>query len=119
MKGFPTELLFIVLIGVALLFNFLMQRLAKQQQAEAAQNAPEPDEIPEEVWRGESAAAMPAPASYAAPQRRAQAPTVLPARARRRFARRTLLGTQRQVQDAFVVATILGRCRADEPHDIR
>lgn len=119
MKGIPSELLLVALFIVVLAFNFLMQRVARQQKAEAAQNEPEPDEIPEEVWRGESALALPPPTPYAAPQRRAQAPTVSPARPGRRFARRTLLGTPRQIQDAFVVATILGRCRGDEQHEIR
>jgi hypothetical protein len=41
-----------------------------------------------------------------------------PAPARiRRHSRRALLGNPRRVQDAVVVATILGRCRAFEPHD--
>ena len=44
---------------------------------------------------------------------------VPPARRGRRFARRSLFANRRKVQDAFVVAAILGRCRADEPHDIR
>ncbi len=35
----------------------------------------------------------------------------------RRHSRRALLGDPRRVQDAVVVATILGRCRAFEPHD--
>jgi len=118
-KGLPTDLIFIVLLGAALLFNLVMQRAARRRQAEAAQNQPAPDEIPEEVWRGESATAEPPPATRAAAPRRAAAPTASPLRTRRRFARQSLLKTKRQVQDAFVVATILGRCRGDEPHEIR
>jgi len=118
-KGLPTDLIFIVLFGAALLFNLVMQRAARRRQAEAAQNEPAPEEIPEAVWRGESDTAAPASANQAAPPRRAAAPAASPVRARRRFDRQTLLGTRRRVQDAFVVATILGRCRGDEPHEIR
>jgi hypothetical protein len=122
MRGLPIELIFVLLFGAALVFNFLMQRAARRQQREAPQDelAQEEEEIPEEVWRGQSAAVPPPPATYVAPRRRPEtAPAMAPVRARRRFARQTLLGTRRQVQDAFVVATILGRCRGDEPHDIR
>ena len=36
----------------------------------------------------------------------------------RRFARRTLMGDRRSLQDAIVVATILGPCRAQRPRDM-
>jgi hypothetical protein len=36
----------------------------------------------------------------------------------RRFSRRTLMGDRRSLQDAIVVATILGPCRARRPRDI-
>ncbi len=38
-------------------------------------------------------------------------------RATRRFSRRTLMGDRRSLQDAIVVATILGPCQARRPHD--
>jgi hypothetical protein len=73
----------------------------------------------EEPWQLQPAAVAVPSTVDLLPWRRDTAPALLPARGRRRFARRTLLGTRRQVQDAFVLATILGRCRGDEPHDIR
>jgi hypothetical protein len=36
----------------------------------------------------------------------------------KRFTRRTLMGDRRSLQDAIVVATILGPCRARQPRDI-
>ena len=36
----------------------------------------------------------------------------------RRFSRRTLMGDRRSLQDAIIVATILGPCRARRPRDI-
>jgi len=118
-KGLPIELILILLFGVAMLFNFVKQRADRKQRAEAAKNEPErEEEIPEEIWRALSAAELPPTATDRSTRRRAEAPTVLPDRPRRRFARQTLLGNRRKVQDAFVVATILGRCRCDEPHEI-
>lgn len=35
----------------------------------------------------------------------------------RRFSRRMLMGDRRALQDAIVIATILGPCRAHRPHD--
>lgn len=121
MKGFPTELIYALLFGAALLLNFVMQRVAKRKQREVVQNEPLPEEIPEEVWGHAPLTpyVMPEPVAVGAPARRAAAPTVPPARRGRRFARRSLFANRRKVQDAFVVAAILGRCRADEPHDIR
>ena len=118
MKGFPFELVLVLLFGAAMLFNALMQKAAKRQQAEAAQNEPQPEEIPEEVWRAQSAADLPPPASAVTARRRAETPPVSPGRPRRRFSRQTLLGSQRKIQDAFVLAAILGPCRGDEPHEI-
>lgn len=119
MKGLPTELILLVLLGVALLFNFVMQRAVRRRQAEALQDEPAQEEIPEAVWRVQSAADLPPPATDDSARRPAEAPSVSSAPPRRRFDRQTLLGSRRKVQDAFVVATILGRCRGDEPHEIR
>ncbi|MDH5538791.1 MAG: hypothetical protein OEY03_05240 [Rhizobacter sp.] len=123
MKGLPIELLFVLFFVGMMLFNVFKQRAAARRPPEATQDEPDPDEIPESVWgRGTqdptslTDAAAPTPAS-----RRVAAPaaSVAPAVRRRRFDRQALLGSRRRVQDAFVVATILGRCRADEPHEER
>ena len=121
MKGLPVELLFILFFGAIVLFNFLKQRAARRNPPEAAQDEPPPDDIPEELWGRAPLApgAFAGPAATLAPLRRAATPAASAVRPRRRFARRTLLGARRDVQDAFVVATILGRCRADEPHEVR
>jgi hypothetical protein len=127
-NALPTELIFLLLIGGAVVFNFLTQRaarrqqLAKRQQAETAQaelTELERQAMGEEVWQVQSAAVAPLSTAELMAWSRGPSPAVSPARARRRFARQTLLGTRRQVQDAFVLATILGPCRGDEPHDIR
>ena len=122
MKGLPFELFFILLFGALVLYNFIRQRAAGLRPAEPTQGEPEPDEIPESVWgRGsQDPATWTQPASpVTAPRRILLAPAATAAVRRRRFERQALLGTRRQIQDAFVVATILGRCRADEPHEER
>lgn len=125
MKGFPPELVYVLIFGAVLLFNFLMQKAAKRQQEEAARNAPVEEEIPEEEWNPAPVVASVRPEpeevlvhrrSVAAPA--AAAPTTQPRR-RLRVARQSLLGARWDIQEAVVVATILGRCRADEPHDVR
>jgi hypothetical protein len=39
-------------------------------------------------------------------------------RSKQRFSRQSLMGTRRDVQNAIVIATIVGPCRAFEPHDV-
>ena len=111
MKGIPSELLLLLLFGAFLLFNAVMQRAARKRQGEAAPDEPSPQDLIEDI----EALARPTP--VAAPARRATATRAAPALgARRRYSRQSLFGDRRRAQEAFVVATILGRCRADEPH---
>lgn len=124
MKGLPVELLFILFFGALLLYNFIKQRAAELRPPEATQAEPEPDDIPETLWgrnpQDPTTWTEPAAPVLAPRRRSAAADTATPAdRRRRRFDRQALLGSRRRVQDAFVVATILGRCRADEPHEER
>ena len=131
MKGFPTELIYLLIFGAVQLFNFLIQKAVKRQQEEAARNAPVEEEIPEEEWNAAPAAATsmltsmprPEPDEVAAHRRRVAAEAAPPPKARDRtrlrVARQSLFGARWDVQEAVVVATILGRCRADEPHDVR
>ena len=118
MKGFPPELLLLVLLGIAALLNFVMQRAARQRQAEAAQEEPAQDEIPEHVWRVQPVADLSPAATHDPAPRPAKVRSASPAPPRHRFSRQALFGSRRKVQDAFVVATILGRCRGDEPHEV-
>ncbi len=123
MKGLPFELLFILFIGALVLYNFIKQRAAELRPPEPTQGEPEPDDIPETLWGRDpqDATTRTDPAAPVLAPRRmsAAADTATPVDRRRRFDRQALLGTRGRVQDAFVVATILGRCRADEPHEER
>ncbi len=126
MKSIPTELLYILVIGAILLFNYVMQQAARRRQSELPQDEPPQDEPPQDeplpdIWRRAptTPAALPVLAASVESVRRSEAPTDSSARPRRRFARSSLMGTRQDVQNAFVIATILGPCRAYEPHDVR
>lgn len=125
MKGFPPELVYVLIFGAVLLFNFLMQKAARRQQEAAARNEPAEEEIPEEEWRAAPVAAAMVrhePEEVLAHRRDVTASVPAPAARtskRLRVARQSLFGARWDIQEAVVVATILGRCRADEPHDLR
>ena len=116
MNGFPAELIYVLMFAAIVLFQYLMKRFGPQEPQESAQHERLP-QIPEEVKEFPAAPSVSSLAfghfgQTAAP--RASAP--LP---RRRFARRSLMGSRREVQNAIVIATILGPCRAFEAHDVR
>jgi hypothetical protein len=122
MRGFPPELVFIFFVGAFLLLKFLKHKAARQRQGASPPPDPPEDEIPETEWNAApvASAPRPQPAQGWVPQRRDVAPAApAQARSRLRVARQSLFGARWDVQEAVVVATILGRCRADEPHDIR
>ena len=119
MKNLPEELIYVLIFAAILLFQYVMKRFGPQQQPQSPQDEPDPD-IPEQApaapeispvstWSDIRFGRSEAPgASFALPQRRS-----------RRFSRSALMGTKRDVQNAIVIATILGPCRAFEPHDVR
>ena len=116
MKGLPEELIYVLIFGAILLFQYLMKRFGPQPQPPSPQDEPVA-EIPEQ----EQATPETFSVVTASDIRfgRSGAPSASTALPERRFSRRSLMGTRRQVQNAIVIATILGPCRAYEPHDIR
>ena len=115
MHGFPTELIYVLIFAAILLLQYVMKRLGQQEPQESAQDERLP-QIPEEVK--ETPAASVSRASVD-PLGRPEAQGVSPRLTRRRYSRRLLMGTRREVQNAIVIATIVGPCRAFEPHDVR
>lgn len=116
MKDVPAELLYVLMFLAIVLFQYLMKRFGPQAPQEPAwdERLEQISEAPEDV--------PPAPAVFAVASGhfdRSAAPETSLALARRRFSRASLMGTRRQVQNAVVIATILGPCRAFEPHDVR
>ncbi|MBA4262471.1 MAG: hypothetical protein C0443_10780, partial [Comamonadaceae bacterium] len=70
---------------------------------------------------GPTAVEVPQPVVSVLPTRSVPLPRAVPVpalRTARRFSRRSLMGNRRAVQDAMVIAAILGPCRAYQPHDI-
>ena len=116
MKGLPEELIYVLIFGVIVLVQYLMKRFGPQPQPPSPQDEPVP-EIPEQ----EQAAPVTSMVSAASDIRfgRSGAPSASTALPQRRFSRKALMGNRRDVQNAIVIATILGPCRAHEPHDIR
>jgi len=116
MKGLPEELIYVLIFGAILLFQYVMKRFGPQQQPQSPQDEPDP-EFPEQ----EQAAPEVSPVSAASDTRfgRSAPPGASPALPQRRFSRKALMANRRDVQNAIVIATILGPCRAYEPHDIR
>lgn len=114
MKSLPPELLYALMVLAIVLFQYLMKRFGPKAPQEPASDE-QLSQIPEEVAN--------APVMFAGSGvaddffGRNAAPRVVPVR--QRFSRSALMGTRRAVQNGVVVATILGPCRATEPHDIR
>ena len=114
----PEELIYVLIFGAVLLVQFLMKRLVPQPQPQPS--SPQ-DELVAETAEQKQAALQDSPGSAASvtgfgrslPRR-----TVLAA-PRHRFSRKALLANRRDVQNAIVVATIMGPCRAFEPHEVR
>ena len=120
MDRFPTELIYVLIFAAIVLFQYLVKRFAPQEQEQQQQESAQ-DEQAAQYEEEARPVQMPFPAADAAVGHfgRSAAPSVSPALSRRRFSRRSLLGSRREVQNAIVIATILGPCRAFEPHDSR
>ncbi len=127
MDKFPQELVFALIFGAVMLVQFLLKHLRKrgplsegEVEAETEAEAEEtPERDTETQWPRAAEAAQPAQAlptlAVPAPPRAGLDPA---RREARRFSRRSLMGSRRAVQDAIVIAAILGPCRAYRPHDI-
>ena len=112
----PEELIYVLIFGAILLVQYLMKRFVPQPQPSAPR-----DELVPEVAEQEKAAAEVSPVSAASDPRfgRSASPGASPALPRRRFSRKSLMANRRDVQNAVVIATIMGPCRAFEPHEVR
>ena len=119
MKSFPPELIYGLIFVAIMLFQFMMKKLGQNVQQEPQESMPDEGllEYPEEVTQTAAVPATPKPAfgTFA----RTTAPQAAPPPARRRFSRKSLMGNRREVQEAVAIASILGPCRAFEPHDVR
>lgn len=127
MERIPTELIYVLVFLGLVVFNFVVQQMARRRQQEAAGQEAQPEEPPvpedeplEDLW-GRSPAPAPepvrAPVVVPRPVRSpgaAQAPTQRP-----RHPVRVLLQSKRDLRRAAVLMTVLGPCRAQEPPEQR
>jgi hypothetical protein len=123
MEKFPQELVFGLIFGAVLLVQFVLKRLRGRTPPTDAEPDTElgldaeaqADAQRDSVARRPAAATAPQPAQtlnarpLPAPPRKALAPARHDAR---RFSLRSLLGNRRAVQEAIVIAAIVGPCRA-------
>ena len=127
MNNLSFDLLLGLVIALFFLYQYVMQRIraSRQQQPEAPDELlPEPlEQTNAAQWQWELPPALTAPplvtpampASERRPERREAPPT----RRRHRFSRDSLFGDRHKLQDAIVIAAIVGPSRAVEPHDNR
>ena len=109
-------MMYALIFGAMLLAQYLLKRFGPQRQPSSPQ-----DEIVPEIAVQEKAAPEVSPVSAAFDPRfgRSASPGASPALPQRRFSRNALMGNRRDVQNAIVIATIVGPCRAFEPHEVR
>jgi hypothetical protein len=120
MRGLPPELIYVLIFIGVVLVQYLMKRRASHEPHESSQDpdvAQPPYERPPDLARLERATPMDWSPSRGSvePLGRPEASAALSPRPRRRFSKQSLMGTRRDVQNAVVIATIIGPCRALEP----
>ena len=115
MQNLPEGLIYLLVLAVAYLANYLFKRFGPKMEPELPQS--EVDEGPmaqEPVPVGLAAASIAAATPLLGPQV-AVAKAMLPTQPRGQLPRLALMGSKRNKQTAIAMATILGPCRAFEP----
>ena len=115
MQNLPEGLIYLHVLAVAYLANYLFKRFGPKMEPEPPQA--EVDERPmaqEPVPVGLAAASIAAATPLPGPQV-AVAKAMLPTQPRGQLPRLALLGSKRNKQTAIAMAAILGPCRAFEP----
>lgn len=113
LKDLPQELVYGLLFAGVMILQYLIKRFGPQPEAAPPPRVEPDEEIAEPV--AAAPALKPTDIRFGKPAARPMATRV----ARPCFARDALIGDRRAVQNAIVVATILGPCRADQPHENR
>ena len=116
MTNLREGMIYVLIFAAMLLVQYLLKRFGPQRQP----SSPQDDLVPE-IAVQEKAAPDVSPVTAASDPRfgRSASPGASPALPRRRFSRNALMGNRRDVQNAIVVATIMGPCRAFDPHEVR
>lgn len=117
MSGFPEELVLILIFGAVMLVQFLLKRWRQRGPQPEDGLGPDDEFEPEAESPPIRAAPPPPEAPRRVVERKATFRPAQQPRQGQRFARSTLMGNRRALQDAIVMATILGPCRAHRPHE--
>jgi hypothetical protein len=125
MNNLPFDLLLGLVVALFFLYQYVMQRIraSRQQQRDPPDELPpgplEQREAAQWQWELRATAAPLVMPAKTAPEHRPERREAPVTRRRRRFSRNALFGDQQKLQNAVVIAAIVGPCRAVEPHDIR
>ena len=115
MQNLPEGLIYLLVLAVAYLANYLFKRFGPQMEPEPPQaEVDEGPTAPEPVPLGLAAASIASFTPLPGPQV-AVAKAMLPTQPRGQLPRLALLGSKRNKQTAIAMAAILGPCRAFEP----
>ena len=115
MQNLPEGLIYLLVLAVAYLANYLFKRFGPKMEPEPPQaEVDEGPMAPEPVAVGLAAASIAAATPLLGPQI-AVAKAMLPTRPRGQLPRLALMGSKRNKQTAIAMAAILGPCRAFEP----
>ena len=117
MNNFPSELFYVLAFAAFALVQYLLKRFwTPEQHDDTSPN----DALEKSYDKIEEPPVATALQSVSVDHfGRGQASSTLSAPVKSRFSRLSLMGSRRDVQNAIVVATFVGRCRAYEPHDVR
>ena len=112
MRNFSFEWIVLLLVFVVIpLANYVLGRMRRRFDPPSSSRQPLPD-----MGFRRQAAPTPTPVSPAPrEQARAAAPTGMITPSRRRWSRKTLFRTRRDVRRVIVAMTVLGPCRAYDP----
>jgi hypothetical protein len=121
----PEDLIVFLLFGAFVLVQILRNWRRNQARRATVEPiaTPPADPVPQAETAAEAPGQLPWSPTLAEGPRPKPAAPASPGQAplqpqTRRFSRRALMGDRRALQDAIVVATILGPCRAQRPRDM-
>jgi hypothetical protein len=117
MNSLPTELIYVLAFAAFALVQYLLQRFRTSEQLDATPPKEALETLDDEVKESPIASVHQLVSVDDLDRSKTSSAPTAPARSR--FAMASILGNKRDVQNAIVIATIVGRCRAYEPHDVR
>jgi hypothetical protein len=127
MDNLSFDLLLGLIVALFFLYQYVMQQIrARKRRQGMPEGLPHVPRVPNSAssWEWVVPAPIPAAATVMPPtspvlEHRTERHQARSMRPRQRFSRGALLGNRHKLQDAVVIAAVMGPCRAVEPHDLR